>query len=95
MSNPNAYYPFSTGVFEGLSGDGRWKLHLPHSCSLPENKWGKGNAWEVSDAKIGLSLFDLGRDPYESQNVYDDYPDVAQRLEGLAKSIIRGSFQKP
>ena len=31
-SNPHEYYAFSTAaVFEGvMSGDGRWKLHLPH-----------------------------------------------------------------
>jgi hypothetical protein len=30
--NPHQYYPFCTGgTFEGvISGDGRWKLHLPH-----------------------------------------------------------------
>ena len=30
--NPQEYYPFSTGRnFEGvISGDGKWKLHLPH-----------------------------------------------------------------
>ena len=31
-TNPHEYYAFSTGaVFEGvISGDGKWKLHLPH-----------------------------------------------------------------
>ena len=31
--NPNTYYPFSNGSeFQGIiSGDGRWKLHLPHN----------------------------------------------------------------
>jgi len=32
-TNPHDYYPFSTGKrFEGvISGDGHWKLHLPHA----------------------------------------------------------------
>ncbi|MGD1978963.1 MAG: sulfatase [Akkermansiaceae bacterium] len=80
------YYPFSTGrTFEGvISGDGRWKLHLPHRYrSVVE--YGKGGQPGRTVAKqIEFSLFDLKNDPKESTNVMSNHPEVAKRLEALA-----------
>jgi arylsulfatase A-like enzyme len=80
------YYPFSTGrTFEGvISGDGRWKLHLPHRYRHVV-EYGKGGQPGRTVAKeIELSLFDLKNDPKESTNVISKYPEVAQRLKTLA-----------
>ncbi len=87
-TNPHEYYPLSTGEnFEGImSGDGKWKLHLPHkyhTIVIP-GKDGKPGKSEIRE--IGLSLFDMENDPLESKNVIDDYPEIATRMKRLAQA---------
>jgi arylsulfatase A len=86
-TNPHDYYPFSTGRnFEGvLSGDGKWKLHLPHSYRVLVEAGNDGKAGTYRQEQIELSLFDMQNDPFETTNVIDKYPDVAQRLQDLAE----------
>ena len=85
--NPHAYYPMSIqNRFEGLvSGDGRWKLHLPHPyLDLAETGAdGKPGRYEVR--RIGTALYDLENDPLERNNVAAKYPDVTARLGALAE----------
>jgi arylsulfatase A-like enzyme len=85
-TNPHEYYPFSTGgSFEGIiSGDGRWKLHLPHGYRTLVEPGNDGQAGKYRGARIELSLFDMEKDPYETTNVADQYPEVAARLQALA-----------
>jgi len=66
--NPHEYYPFSTGRnFEGLiSGDGKWKLHLPHGYRTLVEAGKDGMPGKYKQEKIGLSLFDMEYNPYES-----------------------------
>mgnify|MGYP006289354601 FL=1 len=89
--NPHEYYPFSTGRnFEGvISGDGKWKLHLPHSYRTLVRAGSDGQAGKYRQEKIGLSLFDMENDPYETTNVIDKYPKVAARLKKLADTHKR------
>jgi arylsulfatase A-like enzyme len=84
--NPHEYYPFSTGPhFEGvLSGDGRWKLHLPHSYRVVVAPGNDGAAGKYRQEQIELSLFDMENDPHETTNVIAKHPDVAARLQGYA-----------
>jgi arylsulfatase A len=93
--NPHDYYAFSTGnVFEGvISGDGRWKLHLPHSYRTLVEAGEDGAAGKYRQATIGLSLFDMEADPQETTNVMDRFPDVAQRLQRYAEEH-RGKFYR-
>jgi arylsulfatase A len=86
-TNPHEYYPFSTGsTFEGvISGDGKWKLHLPHAYRVVDVVGNDGAAGKYRQEKIGLSLFDMENDPYETTNVLDKYPDVAARMQGFAE----------
>ncbi len=93
--NPHEYYPFSTnGRFEGIvSGDGRWKLHLPHKYGHVTEQGKDGMPGRSLSANIGLSLFDLEHDPYETNNVLDAHPEVAERLKTHAE-IHRGKFYK-
>ena len=86
-ANPHDYYAFSTGpVFEGvISGDGRWKLHLPHSYRTLVTAGQDGAAGKYRQEKIELSLFDMERDPMESVNVIDKYPQVAAKLQRFAE----------
>lgn len=85
--NPHDYYPFSTGsVFEGIiSGDGRWKLHLPHAYRTLVEPGRDGSAGKYRQEKIGLSLFDMRHDPLETTDVKDQYPEVLARLLAFAE----------
>jgi len=85
--NPHEYYPFSTGRnFEGvISGDGRWKLHLPHSYRTLVYAGRDGKPGKYRQEKIGLSLFDMLKDPYETTNVIDEHPDIARKLKAYAE----------
>jgi arylsulfatase A len=87
-TNPHEYYPFSTGpTFEGvISGDGRWKLHIPHSYRVVVTAGNDGAAGKYHQEKIDLSLFDMDKDPLETTNVIDKYPDVAARMKGYAEA---------
>jgi arylsulfatase A-like enzyme len=86
--NPHEYYPFSTGrVFEGvITGDGRWKLHLPHDYRVVEKAGNDGMAGKYRRDHIELSLFDMKKDPYETTNVIGKYPEVAARMKDYAES---------
>ena len=86
-TNPHAYYPFSTGrTFEGIiSGDGRWKLHLPHNYRTLVTPGRDGKPGPYATKKIELSLFDLDADPTEQKNVIKDYPEIAARMIRLAE----------
>ena len=89
--NPHKYYAFSTNkTFEGvISGDGRWKLHVPHSYRTLVYAGNDGNPGEYRQAEIGLSLFDMEADPYEKENVLSKFPDVAKRMQGFAEEHRR------
>jgi len=86
--NPHEYYPFSTyREFQGVfSGDGKWKLHLPHGYQTLAQAGNDGAAGTYRQARIGLSLFDMDKDPYETANVIDKYPDIAAKLQGFAEA---------
>ena len=86
--NPHEYYPFSTGAtFEGvISGDGRWKLHLPHEYRTLVKAGQDGSAGTYRQARIELSLFDLEKDALETTNVAEKYPKVTARLKGYAET---------
>jgi len=94
--NPHEYYPFSTGRnFEGvISGDGKWKLHLPHSYRTLVEAGKDGMPGKYKQAKIGLSLFDMEKDPYETTNVIDKFPDVAARLKKYAEQHKKKFYAK-
>lgn len=97
--NPHDYYPLSIGKhFDGIvSGDGRWKLHVPHSYRHVLKTGNDGARGKVDYPTIGLSLFDLENDPKESTNVIDQFPEVAERLRAFADAH-RNEFypqQKP
>lgn len=85
--NPQEYYPFSTGRnFEGvISGNGRWKLHLPHSYRTLVKAGKDGMPGKYRQEKIELSLFDMEKDPYETTNVINEYSEVAEKLKKFAE----------
>jgi hypothetical protein len=72
-----------------ISGDGKWKLHLPHSYRVVEQVGNDGAAGKYRQEKIGLSLFNMESDPLETTNVLDKYPDVAARMQAYAEEHRR------
>jgi arylsulfatase A len=90
-TNPHEYYPFCTGrTFEGvISGDGHWKLHVPHEYRTLVEAGRDGKAGKYRQARIELSLFDMEKDPFETTNVIDKFPEVAARLKGYAEQHSR------
>jgi arylsulfatase A len=87
LANPHDYYPFSTNtVFEGvISGDGHWKLHLPHAYQALDAPGAGGSPGRYRREQLPLSLFDMQNDPHETVNVIDKYPEVAARMKGWAE----------
>ena len=87
-TNSHVYYPVSTGrTFDGVvSGDGKWKLHLPHDYRTLVEAGNDGEPGQYEIAHIELSLFDMENDPYETTNVIDEYPEVARELKALAEA---------
>ncbi len=94
--NPHRYYPFSTGKsFEGIiSGDGHWKLHLPHGYSHVVAPGNDGAGGKYEKRSIELSLFDLDNDPNETTNVIHRYPEIADELKALAESHRQQFYSK-
>lgn len=95
-ANPHDYYSFTTaGSFDGIiSGDGRWKLHVPHSYRTLVKAGQDGQPGQYRQEQIGLSLFDLANDPKETTNVYDKQPEVARRLTAIAERHRKAFFDK-
>ncbi len=85
--NPHDYYAFSNGKnFEGIiSGDGRWKLHLPHSYRVLESDGADGIPGKYGQARIDTALFDMLNDPMETTNVIKEQVEVAAELITLAQ----------
>lgn len=85
--NPHDYYAFCTGPnFEGvISGDGHWKLHVPHNYRTLIEAGNDGKPGRFRQASIELSLFDMEKDPFETVNVIEQYPEVAARLKTYAE----------
>ncbi|WP_347840943.1 sulfatase [uncultured Draconibacterium sp.] len=97
-TNPHEYYAFTNNKnFEAvLSGDGKWKLHLPHSyrtMTALEGRDGMPGKYDYS-AEIGLSLFDMVNDPYETINVIDAHPEIASTLISLAEQHKKKFFSE-
>jgi arylsulfatase A-like enzyme len=94
--NPHEYYPFSTARnFEGIvSGDGRWKLHLPHTYWTLVTPGKDGMPGKGKREEIGLSLFDMENDPYETTNVIEKYPEIAEKLKALAEKHKQTFYAK-
>jgi arylsulfatase A-like enzyme len=87
-SNPHEYYAFSNNSnFEAvMSGDGKWKLHLPHNYrTMTEIKGKDGIPGKYRQAQIELSLFDMVNDPYETTNIIDKHSEIAEKLMALAE----------
>jgi arylsulfatase A-like enzyme len=86
-ANPHEYYAFSigTGLEAIMTGDGKWKLHLPHGYRDVVKAGNDGERGTTRTSKIELSLFNMESDPMEENNVLEAHPEIAERLQGYAE----------
>ena len=83
-----AYYFYYGNQLQAVRA-GKWKLHFPHGYrTMAGRPGGKGGIpTNYSQAKIGLSLFDLEKDIGETTDLKDKHPEVASRLSALGKTF--------
>lgn len=73
-----------------ISGDGRWKLVLPHTYRTLGGKPGGDRGKPVKYTNIQMDhpqLFDLRQDPAETTSLTASQPQVVQELTGLADAF--------
>jgi arylsulfatase len=92
-TNPHDGYAFYYGVNElqaVTSGDGKWKLQLPHTYRTLNGRPGGtgGIPAKYEQKKIQeAELYDLMADVAEEHNVADAHPDVLKRLQSFAETM--------
>ena len=94
-TNPHTYYPITiVDKLEAImSGDGVWKLHLPHAYNHVIMPGKDGAQGKDEKREIGWSLFNLKEDPTESTNVIEQNPDVAARLKQRAEEHTKAFYE--
>lgn len=91
--NPHDFYAtyYEQNQLQAItSGDGQWKLQLPHSYRSLGNQPKATGGIPAKYAKQNVTtpeLYDLYTDISESKNVAVDHPEVARKLQFYADSI--------
>ena len=96
-TNPHEYYAFATGTaFDGvMTGDGKWKLHVPHKYRQLVKPGNDGAAGQYRQTEIGLSLYDMEKDPFETTNLLEKQPRMAARLQAFAADHQKQFYPAP
>ena len=77
------YFYYKTNELHGiLSGDGRWKMYLPHVYRSINGRIGTDDGIPIpyDQNEIGLELYDLENDISETANVADQHPEIMETL---------------
>jgi len=85
-AEPRALYNYFLGELESLRF-GKWKLHLPHDVKTVTRAGNAGFRGDYGQEQIDWSLYDLDADPGERVNVIDRYPEIVQKMLGLAATF--------
>lgn len=85
--NPHQYYAFSNGSqFQAvMSGDGQWKLHLPHRYRTVVKGGKDGLPGRYVNLDLDTALFDMIHDPFERSNQLENYPEITAELVDIAR----------
>lgn len=80
------YYYYNDNALEGVR-EGDWKLILPHKYRSYEGVQPANDGYmgKKRNAEIGLSLYDLRRDPGERYDVKEQNPEIVKSLLKLAE----------
>lgn len=78
------YFYYKQNELHGiLSGDGRWKLYLPHAYRSINGRVGTSDGMPIDytyDNAMGLELYDLKNDISETKNIADLQDDIVKQL---------------
>lgn len=88
QSPQEAYYFYYGQQLQAIRM-GKWKLHFPHSYRTMDGKPGGtgGIPTKYSQAKIGLSLFNLHEDIGETIDVKDNHPKIVSKMLKLGEEM--------
>jgi arylsulfatase len=90
-SNPHRAYWFyyeNNQLQSVLSGDGRWKLQLPHTYRTLSGRAGRSDGLPIPYDQVKIEqnqLYDLQSDLAEEHDVAGQHPDLVQRLADYAE----------
>jgi arylsulfatase A len=88
--HPGYWFYYETNQLQSVvSGDGRWKLQLPHGyrtmAGQPQGR--NGTPGPYRDRRIeSAELYDLANDIGEERDVAARHPDVVRQLEAVAEA---------
>ncbi|SVB60226.1 uncharacterized protein METZ01_LOCUS213080, partial [marine metagenome] len=87
--SPQEAYYFYYGKQLQAIRMGKWKLHFPHGYRTMAGKpGGKGGIpTKYSQARIGLSLFDLDKDIGETTDVKEKHPEILAKMQQLGEAM--------
>ena len=87
--SPQEAYYFYYGQQLQAIRMGKWKLHFPHGYRTMAGRPGGtgGIPTKYSQAKIGLSLFNLEEDIGESTDVKANHPKVVSKMQALGQAM--------
>ena len=87
-SPQEAYYFYYGNQLQAVR-QGKWKLHFPHGYRTMAGKPGGtgGIPTNYTQAKIGLSLFDLHSDIGETLDLKEKFPSITSRLQSLGENF--------
>ena len=82
------YFYYHRNQLQGiLSGDGRWKLYLPHQYRSLNGRVGTDDGLPIKydQNKMDMELYDLATDISEEKNVLDQHPEIVKSLMQLVE----------
>ncbi len=77
------YFYYHQNELHGiLSGDGKWKMYLPHRYRTLDGRQGTSDGLPIDYVykEMGTELYDLENDISETTNVAKDHPDIINQL---------------
>ena len=87
--SPQEAYYFYYGKQLQAIRMGKWKLHFPHGYRTMAGKHGgKGGVpTKYSQARIGLSLFDLDKDIGETTDIKEKHPEIMAKMQKFGEAM--------
>jgi len=66
---------------------GDWKMYFPHRYRTLNGRKGRNDGIPIKYEYVDLEqkeLYDLAKDPSETKNIYQEFPEIAKKIEKLA-----------